>query len=74
MEQLPDAPWIRKAETEGWPFDGPDHEVECPVCGEECETIYADMYGNVFGCDRCIVRQDAWEWDEERREADRDDS
>lgn len=71
MEQIPDAPWIREAERDGFPADDP---VKCPVCGEECDEIYADMYGNVFGCDECIIRQDAWEWAEERREAERDDS
>ena len=50
MEQVPDAPWIREAENDGMPpFDPP----VCPICGEECETIYADMTGDVFGCDRC---------------------
>lgn len=69
--QIPDAPWIRDAEQNGYPGDDP---VECPVCGEECDTIYADMYGNVVGCENCVMKQDAWEWDEERREAERDDS
>ena len=70
MEQIPDAPWIRQAERDGYP---PYETVECPVCGEECSEIIADMYGNVFGCDKCIVSQDAWEWAEEQREADRPD-
>ena len=69
--QIPDAPWIREAERDG--FGDPD-PPKCPVCGEECEEIYADQYGNVFGCDECILRQDAWEWAEEQKEADRDDT
>jgi hypothetical protein len=73
MEQLPDAPWIRKAETEGYPFDEPP-PVECPICGWECETIYIDRSGTVCGCERCMETRDSWEWDEERREADRYDS
>lgn len=69
MEQIPDAPWIRDAENNGvGSFDQPI----CPVCGEECETIYADMYGNVFACDQCLIEQDAWQWQEDQREADRD--
>ena len=69
MEQIPDAPWIRDAENNGvGPFDQPI----CPICGEECETIYADMYGNVFACDQCLIEQDAWQWQEDQREADRD--
>ena len=71
---LPDAPWIRKAETEGYPFDGPDYAVKCPVCDAECETIYEDAYGTVAGCDKCLIWKDAWEWYEEKREADRDES
>ena len=36
----------------------------CPVCGEECETLYLQD-GNVIGCDSCIETKDAWEyWDE----------
>ena len=67
---IPDAPWIREAERDG--FGDPD-PVECPICGEECDTIYADQNGDVFGCDRCVMTQDAWDWREEQREADRDD-
>lgn len=70
MEQIPDAPWIREAETYGVGAD----PVYCPICGEECETIYADLNGEVFGCDQCIMKQDAWEWAEEQREAERDDT
>ena len=71
MEQIPDAPWIRDAEINGV---GEPDPVKCPVCGEECDTIYADMYGNVFGCEECIMKQDAWEWRVEHREADRDET
>jgi len=72
MEQIPDAPWIRQAELYGYPADEPD-PVECPCCGEECETIYADRDGNVFGCDRCVMKQDSWEWAEEEKERTRPD-
>ena len=57
----------------GYPDDEPD-PVICPVCGDECDTIYADQNGEVFGCERCVMKQDAWEWAEERKEAERDDS
>ena len=67
---IPDPPYIRDAETNGMPET---EAVNCPVCGEECETIFADMYGNVFGCDRCILTQDAWEWAEENREGKDDE-
>lgn len=26
----------------------------CPVCGEECEELYRDLYGDIVGCDKCI--------------------
>ena len=67
-----DAPWIREAENDGYMADC--ESVECPCCGEECEEIYADQYGNVFACNKCLLKQDAWEWAEEQREAERDDT
>ena len=33
----------------------------CPVCGQECERIYRDSYGNIFGCDECVEERDAWQ-------------
>lgn len=69
MEHVPDDPRIRETEQNGYP---PYDTVQCPCCGEECEEIYADQYGNVFGCNKCILIQDAWEWKEEQMEADRD--
>ena len=33
----------------------------CPVCGEECETIYRDRFGTYVGCDICMETKDAWE-------------
>ena len=67
---IPDAPWIREAERNGMPSSEP---VSCPCCGEECTTIYADQYGNVFACNWCLMEQDADEWAEEQREAERDE-
>ena len=69
MEQIPDAPWIRKAERDGVG----DPPVCCPCCEEECTTIYRDQWGNVFACNKCIEEQDAWEWAEEERLASRPD-
>ena len=31
----------------------------CPVCGAECETIYQDVDGDIFGCDECVATKDA---------------
>lgn len=32
----------------------------CPVCGEECETIYRKD-SDILGCDNCVEAMDAWE-------------
>lgn len=72
MEQLPDAPWIRDAELNGvGPAEDPP---KCPVCGEECEEIYETKeYGEVLGCDRCILIRDAWDWQAQKEEDERGD-
>ena len=68
---IPDAPWIRDAELNGV---GPDDKpVICPVCGAECEEIYESReYGEVFGCDQCILIRDAYEWQDQQEEDGRD--
>lgn len=57
---IPEHPTITNMERTGFP-DGkePDYPI-CPVCFEECEDIYMDKYGDVFGCDQCVQRKDAW--------------
>lgn len=67
MENLPDAPWIRDAELNGYPADDP---VKCPICGEECDTIYMDEGNEVFGCNRCVHTVDAWYWKESQDRGD----
>ena len=52
MLQIPDAPWIRKAENDGIP-DPPS--VFCPVCLEEAEFFYLDVNRDVVGCDCCVT-------------------
>ena len=64
---IPDAPWIRDAEING--ADDPPL-VNCPVCNEECETIYEDWWGTVVGCDKCLIWKDAGDWAEEKRQAE----
>lgn len=55
MEQVPDAPWIRDAETNGVGYDGPDRML-CPICSEECETIYKEPLGrDAIGCEHCLL-------------------
>ena len=34
----------------------------CPVCGEECETIYTDINSEVCGCENCLNEYDAWDY------------
>ena len=42
--------------------DAPEYEVpHCPVCGQECEVLYRNRYGEVIGCDDCVESVDAWE-------------
>ena len=62
--QIPDADYIRDAEMNGMPSPDP---VDCPVCGERCETIYLNCYRDVLGCDRCIKTKEAYLWAEEDR-------
>ena len=47
-----------------------DYIPVCPVCGEECDTVYLDMNDEIVGCDRCINMEDAYEYlyDEEVEE------
>lgn len=41
----------------------PEYAVPiCPVCGEECDTLYVDKDGTIFGCDECVKTEDAWLW------------
>lgn len=50
-------PDITRAEKYRMPEDPP---VNCPVCGEECETFYKSD-GEVLGCDVCIDAVEAYE-------------
>lgn len=59
MEQIPDAPWIRDAEMNGYPSEP---LPKCPICGEETDTYYVDMAGDVVGCDNCVKAKDAWDY------------
>lgn len=55
MEQIPDAPWIREAERDGWPSADP---IYCPVCGDEADTFFMQD-GIVVGCNHCVHEVDA---------------
>lgn len=67
---LPDAPWIRDAELNGVPADDP---VLCPICGEECDTIFEDDDGTAFGCENCVRKRDAYDWFSEMRDGEEED-
>lgn len=54
-----DAPDIRRTEETGYPTEA--KWPVCPVCGEECEKIFKDAWGNILGCDNCVEELDAWE-------------
>lgn len=36
----------------------------CPVCNEECETIYLNGHGEPVGCDECLESIDAADYEE----------
>ena len=55
MEQIPDAPWIRDAELNGYPSPEP---VKCPICGDDADTFFLQD-GFVIGCNRCVTETDA---------------
>ncbi len=61
MKDLPDAPWIREAETYGMPEVKP---VCCPCCGQECDTFYyhwdRGVRGDITGCENCTTAESAY--------------
>ncbi len=46
----------------GPPTDSP--APLCPICGEETETLYANIDGEIVGCPECLKFVDAWLWKE----------
>lgn len=57
-----DHPEIANALATGYPHG--EKIPHCPACGKECETIYRDEFGEIFGCDVCVKKQDAAECEE----------
>lgn len=43
----------------------PERYPECPLCDEECQTIYRSCDGDILGCEHCVSSVDAWEWQAE---------
>ena len=61
MSQLPDAPWIRDAERNGYPPDDGE-ELCCPECGNPCRKIYENRNGEAVGCNICVEAWDVEAW------------
>ena len=40
----------------------PEENPRCHCCGEECETLYRDRMGAVFGCEKCVGTLDSWDY------------
>lgn len=55
-------PDVERALRTGYPRD--TEFPRCPVCGNECDTVYRDIYGDVFACDECVTSKSAWEVEE----------
>lgn len=48
---LPDAPYIREAETNGIP----ERKLyKCPICGEEYPERFYLSHGEIVGCECCL--------------------
>lgn len=45
--------WRTAAPPEGEP-------ARCPVCGEECDTLYRRGAVEIVGCDNCIDAVEPW--------------
>ncbi len=75
LEQIPDHPDIRMMEMYGTlnPEEA-DFTPTCPICNQECETLYADRSGEVIGCDMCIEHFDAYDYLWEKVEDERQEN
>ena len=40
----------------------------CPICGEDCDELYLDNYGEIVGCDNCIREISVYDYKEENKE------
>ena len=63
MKNIPDDPIIRCIEATGYPPWLQDEEKvpRCPICGDECDTVYKDKTGDIVGCDQCLRPCDAYD-------------
>lgn len=58
-QDLPDGPILRRLERFGTVCPEEDDETPiCPICRDECETMYVSIAGDVLGCDCCVHAKD----------------
>lgn len=57
---IPDDPIIQNMERSGYPDGKEPPQPICPVCGDECGTLYIND-GQIVGCENCIETRDAWD-------------
>jgi len=55
-------PVITNMERTGYPDGVEPRWPRCPICNNECETIYWSKAGEVVGCDMCLEEQDAYDY------------
>ena len=58
---VPDHPVVVACERTGYPPGMEPKAYTCPICGEECETLYRVLSGAVVGCEKCVDALDARE-------------
>jgi len=63
MYEPMDCPEVARALWTGYPR--PPRSPVCPACGCECEDYYLDEDGNIKGCDVCLRRVDAADYEME---------
>lgn len=56
-------PAITNTIRTGYP-DGEPRWPRCPICGQECKTIFWKET-EVVGCDECLEQQRAWDYQED---------
>ena len=65
MKAICDHPTVRNLERTGTPDGRAEKFPICPICGEETDTYYKDIIGEIVGCGECIKRTDAWDEQED---------
>lgn len=63
-QDIGDPPDIANTLATGYPSRKKAVWPRCPVCGENCDTMYLDWYGKYIGCNVCVDKRDAWEVDD----------